>query len=1239
MKGKKWLALSLITVLFLSGSTGVLAAESTAGEKETSETVTVQETLTQAQEIPTSGKCGDNLTWRLDRSKGVLTISGTGDMWNWGNGSAAPWIDRNVSPHSGFSTVVIEKGVTSIGDYAFYNSAVASVTIPDTVKTIGTASFHWCQYLRSVNIPNSVTTVKKNAFSSCQQMTTLTLGNSVKTIEDGAFGYCFKLQSVTIPDSVTQMGQETFYQCQELQSVTLSRSLTSLRKGMFSGSGITGISIPTSVKSIEAEAFDSCHYLTSVNIPSSVTTIEGGAFHHCSRLTNVVMTDSVTSIGDRSFEECKSLTSVTMSKSVKTLETAVFSGCEKLTDITLPDGVVSIGANAFSGCGSLKKLNIPSSLTTLGADAFNGCKSLTSIKLPGGLKKIPKDAFLDCASLTAVTVPSGVTSIGDYAFAGCKKLETVNIPKSVTSIGSYAFADCRRLSGATLHDSITEIREGTFYGCSAMKSITIPSSVSSIRNDAFQNCRSLNNVNIPSTVTYIGTYSFAGCTGLTDVAWSSSLKGIPEGTFAGCVSLRKFTIPSGTTTIGEGAFYNCYALSSIRFPTSCTQIKGYAFSKCKALIQLTFPSAMSVGEESFSECSALQSITIQTKRGFSAGRKAFSKCPDLKDVYYGGTKSDWTDYFKTVKLSEKSWGLQNDPVIHYKSSAPTIQSVAIAAKPSKLIYAYGESFSSDGLKLKVTYSDGSKKEVTSGFTYAPYSFKASGQQTVTVYYDGKSVNFTVTVNQPVLTSVVIKKKPSKLTYAAGERFNPDGMILKTTYSDQSVKEITQGFTCTPSGPLTTVGQQKIVVQFGGKSTGFYVTVSKAANSTVTSVVIKKKPTQLDYDIGNTLNSQGMKLKVTYSDGSTEEITEGFTCTPGKLNTAGQQKIVVGYKGKTTGFYVTVHQAASIAIRKKPSKMIYMAGEKFDPSGMTLKVTYPDGTTKEVSEGFTCTPETLTKGGQQKIVVSYGGKTTGIYVTVHESKPIASIAVKTKPAKLTYRYLEKFDSSGMTLQVTYTDNSTEIVKDSFTCAFVHTLRYNDGTVKEEWNDFTDQPFSLFTAGQQKIIVQYRGKYTELYVTVTKSLRTLRVQNPPKKQHYLVGETLDLTGLQVKADYENAPNEVLTSGFTCTPSGKLDTVGEQRIIISYGGQTAGFVITVKQISSVAIQKLPVKRTYTAGETFDPTGMTMKITYSDGTAEVISQGFTCTPSGKLDTVGQQKIVVSYKGKSTGFYVNVES
>jgi len=164
-----------------------------------------------------SGTCGDNLTWELTADS-VLTISGTGTMTNYSSSSSsrAPW----YSNRSSIKSVVIEDGVTNIGNYAFYNcSSLTSVTIPNSVTSIGAGAFDGCTGLTSVTIPNSVTSIGGSAFYNCSSLTSVTIGNSVTSIGSSAFNGCTGLTSVTIPNSVTSIGSSAFYGCTNLKTV------------------------------------------------------------------------------------------------------------------------------------------------------------------------------------------------------------------------------------------------------------------------------------------------------------------------------------------------------------------------------------------------------------------------------------------------------------------------------------------------------------------------------------------------------------------------------------------------------------------------------------------------------------------------------------------------------------------------------------------------------------------------------------------------------------------------------------------------------------------------------------------------------------------------------------------------------------------------------------------------------------------------------------------------------------
>ena len=314
-----------------------------------------------AADIVDSGTCGaegdgSNLTWTLDR-EGVLTISGSGDMYDYGL-SDAPW----YGIRSRVKSAVIADGVTSIGYKAFDDcTSLTSVTIPDSVTSIGYKAFDDCTSLTSVTIPDSVTSIGDSAFSGCTSLTSVTIPDSVTSIGDSAFSGCTSLTSVTIPDSVTSIGDWAFSYCTSLTSVTL----------------------PDSVTRIGERAFYYCTSLTSVTIPDSVTSIGEFAFSGCTSLTSVTIPDSVTSIGGWAFYECTSLTSVTIPDSVTSIGNGAFKGCTSLTSVTIPGSVTRIGVGAFASCTSLTSVTIPDSVTRIGKQAFDYCTSLTDVYYAG----------------------------------------------------------------------------------------------------------------------------------------------------------------------------------------------------------------------------------------------------------------------------------------------------------------------------------------------------------------------------------------------------------------------------------------------------------------------------------------------------------------------------------------------------------------------------------------------------------------------------------------------------------------------------------------------------------------------------------------------------------------------------------------------------------------------------------------------------------------------------------------
>ena len=294
--------------------------------------------------------------------------------------------------------------------------------------------------LTSITIPNSVTSIGVDAVYGCTSLTSVTIGTNVITIGGGAFCDCTRLASITIPNSVTGIGTDAFYRCTSLSAITvdaLNPSYSSVDGVLFNKTKTTLIQYPL------GEAG------TVYTMPDSVTSIGGDAFFNCTSLTSVMIPDSVTNIGDSAFSSCTSLTSVTIGTNVTGIAAQAFFGCTCLRGVYFEGNAPSADSSVFSGDSNATVYYLPGTTgwgTTFGGlptmllpytyTTSNGTITITKYTGPGGAVIIPS---------TINGLP--VTSIGDSAFNECTSLTSVTIPGSVTSIAYEAFYNCASLTG------------------------------------------------------------------------------------------------------------------------------------------------------------------------------------------------------------------------------------------------------------------------------------------------------------------------------------------------------------------------------------------------------------------------------------------------------------------------------------------------------------------------------------------------------------------------------------------------------------------------------------------------------------------------------------------------------------------------------------------------------------------------------------------------------------------------
>ena len=983
--------------------------------------------------------------------------------------------------------------------------------------------------------------------------------------------------------NATVIPESMFYNCPSLTSIDIPSTVTTIGGFAFAKTGLTSVALPNAT--LGESAFEGCTSLRNLVIPAANTSVSTYLVAGCTSLKTVTIPSNVTSIGRNAFDGCSSLKTVALPSGIRLIAEDTFRNCTSLTGITIPANVTTIGAEAFLNCTGLKTVTARTTDTLMIREsAFKNCAALNTFTMPEKIN-VKESAFYGCESLPGTIELSNLqTKIEDYTFYNCKKLQRVYFD-SVTDIGAYAFAGCESIDDISLYNNerVISYGEGAFMG-SGLTWITL-SAQETISDKAFMNCAKLTKVTINGKNTAIGNSAFEGCTALTSIVLTQK---VGNRAFYGCTALKTLYSSSQMTTLGVSAFEGCTALTTVSFASSLTSLPNRAFYGCKALtkIDLSHTAVKTIGNCAFFNCSAATAISL----------------PDtLTTISYGAFYG-----------CNKTTGVTIPKATTYIGPYAFICPMWVASDNTK--YS-----SKDGILYNKDYTELLLYPRTKTYTSLLVS---TGVKTVGSYAFYGATN---------LNTVYFPDSVTKIdTFAFYGCTN-----LTTVRFTKNIKEV-KAYAFSNCKAINTVNYIGTQAQWNSlMASGFNTTGNEAVmnarlvvnfGKTVSAVTVKALPTKKVYTVGETFSPTGMTLNVTYTDGFKDVITKAYTYTPtGAMNSLGNQKIVVSYGGKFTDFYVTVNPkgktVSSMAVKTLPTKRVYAVGETFDPTGMTLKITYSDSSTAIVSSGFSYTPVgKFTATGQQKMVVNYAGKTTGFYVTV--TPAVSSVAVKTKPAKQTYTVGESFESTGMILKVTYAD----------------------GTTADVSSGYTYTPTGKFTAaGQQKITVTYGGKSTGFYVTVTKAVSTVAIKTKPTKQIYTVNETFNPAGMVLKVTYTDNTTAEVTSGYTYSPTGKLTTARQQKIVVSYGGKSTGFYVTVneagKTISGVAIKTLPTKRTYNAGEIFNPTGMTLKITYSDMSTAIGSTGYSYTPTGKLTTAGQQKIVVTYGGKSTGFYVTVNS
>ena len=381
--------------------------------------------------------------------------------------------------NSAFENVPLSEGadfsacakLTSIGNYAFGYSELVSVTLPDSLNTLGEYAFYGCAALTDVEFGTGLQTIGNYAFGNCTALEkTVYKGTALQTIQERAFYGCTSLVS-TEPDYVTGSGATTIYE--------LPEGLQYIGSTAFYNAGITEVTIPSTVEKMVYLPFWNCTSLTKVNYNASnalhLNKNEDGnysntPFYKCTEISNVVIGSTVKTLPSYLFYNMTKLKEISLPTEGKLLiGNYAFRECTALEEIILTDAVTGVSTGAFYKCSALEKVYISASVTLIAQYAFSGTKAFTTVDQ---VQYIGEWAIDVEDGATEVVLREGTVGIAEYAFAE-SDVESIEIGEGVKHINKFAFWKAP-LTTVTLPSSLETVGTGIFYGCAQLVTINVP---------------------------------------------------------------------------------------------------------------------------------------------------------------------------------------------------------------------------------------------------------------------------------------------------------------------------------------------------------------------------------------------------------------------------------------------------------------------------------------------------------------------------------------------------------------------------------------------------------------------------------------------------------------------------------------------------------------------------------------------------------------------------------------------
>ena len=524
-------------------------------------------------------------------------------------------INGSAFRSSVITSIELHSSLQVIDLFGFRESKIIEINIPKSVIMIGTSAFSRCASLSRITFDEGIQlkSLAESTFYSCTSLESISIPDSVTSIGSQCFSGCINLDQVKLPENLTSLGGAVFQNCSDTINITFGSN----SKYRYDGEQFLIISVDNT--SISQYLSDS---ITEVTIPADVEEILPSAFSQKTQITTVTFlsNEKLITIGKEAFKECKNLSTINIPQSVTTIGQSCFSYCNKLEEISLPS-LINLSDSCFYSCARLRKIEFEN-LEVIGEYALALCKSLSEIVFGDQLTQINEYAFQSTSSLLQLEFPeslrtilghafddSGITTItfkdgsqlvflNELAFSNATHLSNIELPPTLNNISSQCFS-YTSLTNFTVPIGTFNIDSQCFSNCQSLVSFTIPQgcALCSIGADVFRNC-----INLKSVISHNDYFTnendalltisreylviFPPASPTQVYSLPQDVKFIQDGAFYGCKNLVTILIPENgdLKTIGRSAFENCIKLKTINIPASLENIYENAFSGCNNIL-------------------------------------------------------------------------------------------------------------------------------------------------------------------------------------------------------------------------------------------------------------------------------------------------------------------------------------------------------------------------------------------------------------------------------------------------------------------------------------------------------------------------------------------------------------------------------------------------------------------------------------------------------------------------------